>query len=219
MTRLRALIVGGGLVDSSQLKNELAAEPELLIAADAGGKRLADLGRFPHILVGDFDSLPGRILETARKAGTEIYPYPAAKDQTDMELAVDLALERGANRLRILGGLGERLDHTLANLGLLVKAVQKGVTAVLLDSRHEVSLGAGLLELRSAPGRAVSLIPLTSEVKGVSTTGLKFPLRDEDLYFHHTRGIHNEFTGETARVTFKQGLLLAVVFREDNPVD
>lgn len=216
---MRALIVGGGPVDSSQLKNELAAEPELLIAADAGGKRLADLGRFPHILVGDFDSISGDILEAARKAGTVIYPYPAAKDQTDMELAVDLALERGANRLRILGGLGGRLDHTLANLGLLAKAAQKGVTAVLLDSRHEVSLSDGHLELRSVPGRAVSLIPLTPEVKGVRTDGMKFPLLDEDLYFHHTRGIHNEFTGEAARITFKQGLLLAVIFREDNPVD
>ena len=115
---MRVLIVGGGPVDLDQLNRELAEGPDLIIAADGGGQYLHDIGRFPHILMGDFDSLAPEIYQEICRAGVELLTYPIAKDQTDIELAVDLAVARGATGIRILGGIGERLDHTLGKTGL-----------------------------------------------------------------------------------------------------
>lgn len=214
---MRVLIVGGGPVDLDQLSRELAKEPDLIIAADAGGKYLHNLKRLPHILMGDFDSLAPEIVAAISSAGVELLTFPIAKDQTDVELAVDLALARGATEIRIIGGIGERLDHTLGNIGLLLKAHQQGVPAFLIDPRQEVTLTDAAIQIPCEAGMGLSLIPLTLKVSGVTTTGLKFPLDNADLYFHQTLGIHNECTGKTAGVSVKEGILLIVSFREEKP--
>lgn len=212
----RVLIVGGGELDRKLLSHELADGPDLVIAADAGGRYLMELGTLPQVLVGDFDSLAPDIVQKMKKAGVELLIYPAAKDETDMELAVDLAITRGATEIRILGGIGGRLDHTLGNIGLLLKAYQKGVAASLVDLYQELIITDNRIELRSQPGKAVSLIPLTPKVTGVTTHGLKYPLDGAELYFSQTRGIHNEFVGDTATVSLADGILLLITFSEND---
>lgn len=214
---MRVLIVGGGSVDLDQLSRELAKEPDLIIAADAGGKHLYDLKRLPHILLGDFDSLAPEIVAAINSAGVELLTFPIAKDQTDVELAVDLSLARGATEIRIIGGIGERLDHTLGNIGLLLKAHQQGVPAFLIDPRQEATVTDSAIQLSCEAGMGLSIIPLTLKASGVTTTGLKFPLDNADLYFHQTLGIHNECTGKTAGVSVKEGILLIVSFLEKQP--
>lgn len=211
---MRVLIVGGGPVDLDQLSRELAKEPDLIIAADAGGKHLHDLKCLPHILMGDFDSLAPEIVAEISRAGVELLTFPIAKDQTDVELAVDLSLARGATEIRIIGGIGERLDHTLGNIGLLLKANQRGVPTFLIDPRQEVTVTDAAIQIPCETGMGLSLIPLTLKASGVTTTGLKFPLNNADLYFHQTLGIHNECTGKTAGVSVKEGILLIVSFVE-----
>lgn len=211
---MRVLIVGGGPIDPDQLKLELMYDPNLIIAADAGGQYLYDIGCFPQILIGDFDSLSQDMVIKMKEAGVEVFTYPIEKDLTDVELSVDLAIDRGATLIRIIGGLGGRIDHTLGNVGLLLKAYQKGVPAYLIDLWQEVTLIGSRIEIRNKPGCGISLIPLTIKVSGVTTTGLKFPLTDADLYSHQTLGIHNEFSQETATVSIKEGFLVIVVFRE-----
>ncbi len=211
---MRVLIVGGGPVDLDQLNRELESGPDLIIGADGGGKYLYDIGQFPHILMGDFDSLAPEIHQEICQAGVELLTYPIAKDQTDIELAVDLSLARGGTKIRILGGLGERLDHTLGNIGLLLKACQQGVPAFLIDSRQEATITNRDIRISSEGGMGLSLIPLTLKVSGVTTSGLKFPLNNADLYFHQTLGIHNECTGKTVGISLKEGILLIITFQE-----
>lgn len=213
----RVLIVGGGTLDLEQLSRELADGSDLVIAADAGGKHLFDIGHLPQVLIGDFDSLSAALVRKIKDAGVEIITYPAAKDQTDMELAIDLAVGRGASIIRILGGTGGRLDHTLGNIGLLLKAYQRGVAAYLVDPRQEVTLTGSRIELRGQPGQGVSLIPLTLKASGITTAGLMFPLANADLYFANTLGIHNEFIQDTATISLKEGILLIISFLEQRP--
>jgi thiamine pyrophosphokinase len=208
------LIVGGGPVNPNQLRLELANQPGLIIAADRGGKYLLDLGVLPEVLIGDHDSIPEEALEQLRLGGTEIRTFPPEKDQTDLELALDFALSRGATYITILGGLGERIDHTLGNIGLLVKALEAGVVAHLLDPGHDISAVNHQAVFQKKPGWAVSFIPLTPKVSGVTTHGLVFGLDQEDLFFDHTRGIHNQFSDQTASVELKDGILLIVCFQE-----
>ncbi len=211
---MRALLVGGGPVDPAQLAAELESGPELTIAVDGGGRSFLQLGIRPGLMLGDFDSLPEADRERLAAAGVQMLTFPRAKDQTDLELAIDLALERSAGEIRILGGLGRRVDHTLGNIGLLWKALRRGVTARLLDPEHEIFVVDRPFQLAARPGWAVSLVPLTPQVRAVRTEGLRFPLRDEDLEFIQPRGLHNEFAAPMAGVGFVDGIMLVILFAE-----
>lgn len=210
----QAIIVGGGPVSPEQLARELVARPDFLIAVDRGASLLRELGIIPDLLVGDMDSLDRIDLDRFLSARVPVERYPAAKDQSDMELALNRALDAGVRRIRIFGGLGGRLDHTLGNLGLLVKTLEQGAEASLVDETHEITAVRRMAALKAKPGWAVSLIPWTGRVTGVTTSGLKYPLHGETLYSTGTRGIHNQFTAATARVKLKDGILLVVCFLE-----
>jgi thiamine pyrophosphokinase len=209
------LIVGGGPITLAQLKFELELKPELIIAADRGGAYLKELAVLPTVLIGDFDSLPPETHQSIVAAGVEVKAFAVTKDYTDLELAVDLALERGATRINILGGLGGRIDHTLGNIGLLLKALDQDVEAHLLDPGHDILVIREGMTLKKRLGWAVSLIPLSLKASGITTKGLAYKLDNADLLFQSTRGIHNEFMAETATVELTQGVLMIIVFKAD----
>ena len=210
----RALIVGGGPVNLELLRQELDQKPDLIIAADFGGYYCAELGIIPEVLMGDFDSLSSLLVDKLMNAGARVIPYPARKDETDMELALDLAITEGSNRIHIVGGLGRRLDHTLSNIGLFLKALAHHVEVHLLDENHDITATSHSAVLSRKPGWAVSLIPLTMKASGIFTTGLLYPLENADLFFEKSRGIHNEFTAETATIQVVEGILLVILFKE-----
>jgi thiamine pyrophosphokinase len=210
----RTLIVGGGPVNMELLNQELAKKPDLLIAADYGGFYFDELGIIPQVLIGDFDSLSSPIVDKLINAGVKVIPYSPQKDETDMELAVDFAILEGSSSINILGGLGRRLDHTLSNIGLFLKALAHKVEIHLLDEVHDITAIDSRIVLERRTGWAVSLIPLTEKVSGVSTSGLLYPLNKADLFFEKSRGIHNEFITETAIVEVAEGILLVILFKE-----
>jgi thiamine pyrophosphokinase len=210
------LIVAGGPVSLAQLETEVAKSPELIIAADSGGKYLADLGVLPHLLVGDFDSLAPEELRRMEASGVKTIKFPPQKDETDLELTIEYAGQGGITDLTILGGLGgSRLDHTLANIGLLMAASERGISARLIDPTHEVMLVGAKRVFPARPGWALSLIPLTVTVRGIKTRGLAYPLQDETLRFGAGRGVHNRFSLPEAMVEVGEGILLAIGFQEE----
>jgi thiamine pyrophosphokinase len=187
----------------------------ILICADGGGEVALAWNLTPNLVVGDMDSIsPASLAVLTRMPGVVVRILPAEKDETDLELALLSALERGAQEITILGGLGGRLDHTLGNIYLLAarQLAQARAKARLLDEQEEVIVlhGGETLKLGGKPGDLLSLIPLTPEARGVNTEGLYYPLNKEPLFIGPTRGISNVFTGETATVSFEEGLLLVI---------
>lgn len=207
------LVVAGGPVNRELLRHELTKNPMKVVAVDGGGACLAEVGYRPDLLIGDFDSLSEAVVQQMIRDKVEILRFPVEKDETDLELALDWLLRQGVTEARVIGGLGARLDHTLANIGLLVHSLNSGMTVRLIDETHEIYLIRQRTELTAKPGWAVSLIPLT-EAKGVVTKGLKYPLRQEDLYFEHSRGLHNCFVSKDAVVDLESGMLLVISFLE-----
>ena len=210
----KALIVGGGPVDTDLLNNEFAKKPDLLIAVDQGGFYLDELGIIPQVLLGDFDSLAAPVVDKLAKSGVRVVRFSPQKEATDMELALDFAINNGAGSINILGGIGGRLDHTLSNIGLLIKALAQNITVHLLDAAHDLTAINRRIILERKPGWAVSLIPLTVKVSGVTTSGLLYPLDRADLFMEKSRGIHNEFTAPAATVELTEGVLLVIFFKE-----
>ncbi|MCZ7664970.1 MAG: thiamine diphosphokinase [Thermoleophilia bacterium] len=210
-----AVIVAGAEL-SGPLDRELLSSADLLIAADSGADALSALSLTPHVLIGDLDSIAPLTRDALREAGVELIELQVSKDETDTEMALRLAVERGAGRITVLGGLGgPRLDHLLGLILLLTASWLDGVDVRLADDRHEVFSARGEALVVGRPGDLVSLLPLTPRVEGVRTEGLAYPLHGETLFQGATRGVSNELLGERARVIHDEGRLLIMRYRKD----
>jgi len=191
----------------------------LVVAADGGARLAGPLGVRIDRWVGDGDSLGAAALAELEAAGVPVERARPDKDESDTELAVVAALRDGAEGVVIVGGLGgRRIDHALANIGLLAMPELIGHEAVILDGRSRLSLVRapdleGASTIRPLPGPAgttISLLPLGPGVEGVTTHGLAYPLDDEPLPPGGARGLSNMRREPDARVELRAGLLLVV---------
>ena len=199
-----ALIFTGGYCNTERFSPE-DLRADLVIAADAGQITARRIGITPDILVGDFDSSP---LPSSDFHG-EIIQVPAEKDQTDTMLACDIAIERGAKHLRILGGTGGRIDHSLSNIFLLESLSQRGVCAVLCDGDNRLRfLYREKIDLPASGYRYFSLFALDTAC--VSISGCKYSLHDALLSRAHPYAVSNEITGDFASIAVSDGAVLLV---------
>jgi len=185
----------------------------IVVAADGGARLAEPLALRIDVWVGDGDSLGPDELDELRDAGVPIEQAPTDKDESDTELAVLAAVARGATDITILGALGgPRLDHALANVALLAHPKLDGRTARILGDHSRVTLltGPATVQLEGRKGDLVSLLPLGGDADGVTTGGLRFPLRDERLEAGPARGLSNVRLGSTAHVDVQRGRLLVV---------
>ena len=164
----------------------------------------------PHLLVGDLDSISPEALAYCEAQGTRIVRHPPEKDETDAELALLEACRLGATHIILLGALGGRVDHALANIQLLAMPESSACQARIFDGASYLWLAQRLTEIRGEPGDVVSLIPWGGDVEGIVTEGLYYPLRDEPLRVGPARGVSNVLTDPIARVTMRAGRLLVV---------
>lgn len=219
---MRAVIFANGVFNPSPLTSEWLGKATLRIAADGGLRHCRSLNLLPDILVGDFDSLTEEEIRLMRQQGVQIERFPARKDETDLELALQLADKRGVEEIVILGGLGARWDQTFANLLLPVSQRFRHISMVLVDGDHELHfLNAPplkKLQIVGKVGETLSLIPLGGDVKGITTQGLEYALNGEDLIFGMTRGLSNVFVANLAQIEIQQGSLLVVVIHQSDQV-
>ena len=221
MSRI-ALVVAGGDPPPPDVLSTLPP-PVITIAADSGIHHARALDVGVDILVGDLDSADEESQQWAVAQGATVEVYPADKDQTDLELALDraaeIAAEMAVDELIVLGLGGGRLDHWLANLLTLAgpRTASVAVTAYVGPSR--ISVIRDTRELTGRPGELVSLVPVGGAVHGITTAGLEYPLRSESLHAGSSRGISNVFGGAApgdktdvvrATVDVVSGTLLAI---------
>lgn len=209
---MRALVfINGVITDLDAVAAEVRVD-DLLIAADGGAHYLLAIGRMPHLLVGDLDSVDPDELAHMETAGVTILRSPVAKDETDLELAIDAAIEAGADEVVLVGATGGRLDQTLANLLILAQR-EWGATLQILDGEQRALLLRGPTSQRIAgePGALVSAIPLSAQVTGITYTGLAYPLHNHTLTLGSTRAVSNELAAPQVLVEVESGLLLLIV--------
>jgi thiamine pyrophosphokinase len=198
--------------DGPTLRDTLASAPGALVVAADGGARLAQrCGLAVDIVIGDMDSLSAEELAVLERQGAEIQRYPEEKNETDLELALKWVAQRGVTWIRVIGGIGDRLDQTLSNVYLLALPELVGRDARLVAGTQSAwVISPGESVIRGAKGDTVSLIPLGGAAQGVRTEDLYYPLVDEPLYFGPARGISNVMQEDMARVWLREGLLLVV---------
>jgi thiamine pyrophosphokinase len=209
---VRAIIIAGGQAQSDNDAQRWVRDGDLIIGADGGAVHALKWGLTPHQVIGDMDSLPEETRDALEAQECQFIVHPRAKDETDLELALSFAVKQGAHEIIVLGALGGRLDHALANVLLLALPWLAGISVRIIDGDSEVVLlrSGEAARLEGNPGDLVSLLPLVGEVRGVITSGLAWKLQDDNLYFGATRGVSNEMCSAVAHIEVGQGYLLVV---------
>ncbi len=212
------VIFANGEIPDLGAARRLVPPGALLLAADGGSRHCVAMGLQPHWLIGDLDSTAPQEVARLRAAGVEVRAYPADKDETDLELALRLALAFNPRRILVMGALGGRLDQTLGNLALLAAPHLAALDVRADDGKQAVFFVRSRAIITGQPGDQVSLLPWGSDVHGVTTDGLRWALHGETLLAHRSRGISNQLLGEKAWVRVESGLLLCLHLRSSGKV-
>ena len=209
---MKTWISTGGPIHPDNIP-ERPDKDDLVVAADSGLNNARALGIRVDAVVGDYDS---RGHKPDVDKGVEVVTVPTEKDVTDTQLAVEYALQKGACEIVLVGGLGGRLDHTLANLSILEDLLDKRVRATLLDGQNRVRLLRNDSTILPRSGYTyLSLLSLDPVSRGVEIEGVKYPLKGERL--HRTLGglgVSNEITGNCCFVSVRRGTILIVESRD-----
>ena len=226
-----ALIITSIVNDAIRIRRSiLDAEYDMKICCDGGLDRAAELGVKPDILLGDFDSAQHFAVPDDQSEESDDIPddtpsdedngddgdeaelivLPHEKDVTDTEAAVDLAYERGSRVITIIGGLGGRLDHTLANLGLLAKYLGKADIFILDGDNFVRMFAPGSHMIVGAGYDYLGLIPFGGSVTGLTLENVKYPLTDCDVDGTTSLTVSNEITDDPAKISFRTGKLLVI---------
>jgi len=212
---MRAVIFANGVMPSIRKAAELVKPDDFIISADGGMRFILAFGINPDLLVGDLDSILPDQLDQAVAGGTEVLQFPADKDETDLELAVSEVQKRGYNECLVVGGLGGRMDQTLANIYMIAAFSTPGFTIYMDDGCERLDVIQHELLVQGNINDTISLIPLFKKVEGITTKGLKYQLMDETLFLDKTRGISNVLIAGSAKIKIRSGKLLCVHRRGD----
>jgi thiamine pyrophosphokinase len=211
MKKVVFVVSGGELGDPAFLREQAAtAAPAAVICADGGARHLEAAGILPVLIVGDMDSLDSASQRYYEAKGCRIIRHPRRKDETDTELALHEAFAMAPTEVWIWGALGHRVDHTLANISLLVQGKGKGIDVKLIDGWCEVFLIDRRTVLEGETGQTVSLFPYWGPATGVTLTGFEFPLTKAAMEIGRPYGVSNRMTAGKGIIELDSGCLLAV---------
>ena len=207
---LHVVIVANGELLHPERLLCIVDDADVIIAADGGANWLIAHNRLPDLLIGDMDSISPEALQTLEGKHCHLQRYPRDKDETDTELALLEAISRGATHITIVGALGGRIDHELANVLLLNMPQLDGLETTIFDGTSFLFVIRDTGVIHGKVGDTVSLIPLAGNAEGVVTQGLRYPLHNESLCMGPARGVSNILAKPIAQVSVERGRLLVV---------
>lgn len=216
----RTLIIGGGDIDYTFTKKYLSEQKfDSVVCADSGLDVADKLGLDVNFLMGDFDSVEKEILSKYMKkdflgSNTRYIKYPKEKDYTDMHLVLEWTLEQKPSEIVILGATGRRLDHFIANVNILLLALEKKIPTYIIDRYNKLCLinSEYRINRHSLWGKYISICPFTEEVTGVSLYGFKYPLTSKTIKKGGSRTVSNELADsvDEAVISLDQGILIVI---------
>ena len=210
-----AVIAAGGEVPEAgdAFRRRLFGSADLVVAADSGLVCCVQHEVWPDVLIGDLDSAPSALVDQARARGVEVARYPVDKDATDLELAIELAVYRGADKLEVIAPFGARIDHQLANVALLASDRWSASMVSGHDGVRSLWVVRRSLTLSEPVGNILTLLPWGGDTIGVTTTGLRWQLSGDELSHGETRGVSNVCDASSQSIEIEGGILLIIADR------
>lgn len=186
---------------------DVCRKSDSIIAADGGAIHLKNIGIDPNFLVGDMDSID---ISYIPNCNTKIIKLPEEKDFTDLFCAVKKGIELNANNFKIFGALGERLDHSYANLCVLKYLSENNIEHELIadDFKTFVIKQGNNKVIENMKGSLVSIFPFGVEQCKLTCSGLKYKLRSDYLYSNFPKGISNVIEEEVCNIEVLEGYAL-----------
>ena len=199
---------GSGLVPSCM--ESVLDNADYVICADSGIAYCHKLGLKAHLWVGDFDSADfDSYISLPFLENTEIIKLNPIKDATDTEFALECAINRGYTDISLIGAVGSRIDHSLANIFLMEKYIRNNVKIRIINENNIIHLVSdGTITIKRGEMKYISVLPL--ETVKVSNEGFVYPLKNETMYRYSSRGISNELTEETGIIKVTGGSALVI---------
>ncbi len=212
----RIVIFANGVLSQPDRLRSRLRPTDRIFCADGGTRHALALDLTPHVIVGDLDSLSSALIGQMEARGVTVRRHPADKDQTDLELAFQLAIAEKPDEILLVTALGGRLDQTLANIFLLTRPEYASVQLALADGPQWARLlrPHQTITLNGQPGDTFSLVPLTPTVSQVTLTGVKWPLEQATLSFGSTLTISNTLASKQATIGIGEGMVLLVHFNK-----
>ena len=210
---LKTIIVSGGDINKNFLeKLNLKNKFNNIIASDKGLEALDKCNIKPNYIIGDFDSLNEKVLNKYINDETvKIIKLNPEKDYTDTHMALKLAIELKSTDITIIGAIGSRLDHTLANINILKEALEKKVACRILNENNNITLiNKNITIKKEEEYPYISLIPLTTNVTGVTLNGFKYPLDNATMEIGKSIGVSNEQIEDNATIKLEEGILIII---------
>lgn len=209
---METLIISGGDIEEEFLKSFINKKKiDKIIVADKGLEVLNRIDLKPNYIIGDFDSVNESVLNKYNENDIEIVKLNPEKDYTDTHMALKLAISLKSNQIYILGALGKRMDHAIANIHILKEALDNNLNCKIIDENNEIELiTTGINVVKSSEYKYISLIPLTTEVTGITLEGFKYSLNDATLEIGHSIGVSNEILSNEAKIIIKTGILIMI---------
>lgn len=215
---MRTIIISGGSLDYEFATSFLKKEKyDCLLAADRGMKLCYESGIKPDYVMGDFDSISREVVDFyGCLPDVQLIEFQPEKDDTDTEIAIRKAIELGSTQVIILGALGGRMDHCIANIHLLKMMLDEGIECHLLDEYNDICLVDADRQLRKEEqyGKYVSFLPFSDEVEGITLQGFKYPLNNFTMKKGTSLGVSNEIQEKVCQVSLTKGILLMIQSRD-----
>ncbi|MCJ7472496.1 MAG: thiamine diphosphokinase [Actinobacteria bacterium] len=188
------------------------SKDDIVVCADGGASNALKMGLVPDVVIGDMDSIKFGVKEKIREKSTKTryISTSSQKDESDTQLAVEYALGMDVKKIIITGAVGDRIDHTLANIILLSSPKLEDIDARILTDNSDIFIVRKPVTIFGVPGKTITLISLSPYTYFTGTRGLKYELKEEKLDFSPVRGLSNEFIDKKAKLDIREGTLLVI---------
>lgn len=206
------IVLNGKIKDYNKIKEVIIKENyDYIICADGGANHIYNMKLTPHYIIGDLDSINNEIVEYYKGYNVKFEKFPTKKDETDSEICIYLAETLRAEEIHLIGALGGRIDHTIANINLLYNIRIKNIVPKIISSKEEIYIAIDEeIKIKGNKGDIISIIPINGDARGVTLEKLEYPLTDYHMKFSVPLGISNVMLDDICNIKVKNGSLIIV---------
>lgn len=206
------IILNGEIKDYKYIKNIIDKNNyDYIICSDGGANHTYKMDIVPDYIIGDLDSVEDNILKYYKSKHVQFEKFPAKKDETDTELSILLANKLNGKRIDLIGALGGRIDHTIANINLLYYIKNKGIAPRIISEREEIYIAIDEeIIIYGNIGDTISIIPIKGDAKGITLENLEYTLNNYDMEFSRPLGVSNVMKKNSCNIKINEGSILII---------
>ncbi|MGL6105347.1 thiamine diphosphokinase [Romboutsia sp.] len=206
------IVLNGEIKDYKATKGIMLKESyDYIICADGGANHTYKMNIVPHYIIGDLDSIDSNIIKHYKECNVKFEKFPTKKNETDSEICIYLAETLKAKEIHLIGALGGRIDHTIANINLLYYIKNKGIIPKIISEKEEMYIAMNEeITISGEKGNIISVIPTNGDAKGVTLKHLEYPLERHCMKFSVPLGISNVMTKDICSIRVDEGSLIIV---------